>query len=135
MALTEASPRERNVTEIGSKFKVTLAGTVIAGDCIGYSSGWKRAKATTGTAIQTRLVALQGGVSADVIEVANQAVISGFTGAAAGALVYNEEGSGVGGGYTETVPSTSGDVATPIGRTLSATEILVTPDTRNDVVI
>lgn len=130
MALTEATPRSRNVIAIGPKFKVTLAGTVIAGDAIGYSSGWKRALATTGTAIQTKLVALEGGVSGDVIEVTNAAVISGFTSGTVGGLVYNEEGAGVGGGYTETAPATSGDVNTILGYILAAGTILVAPSTR-----
>ena len=132
MALTEASPRERNIIAIGSKFKLTLSGTVIAGDLIGYNSGWVRALATVATAIQTRFVALEGGESGDVIEVANQAVVSGFTGGTVGNPAYNEEGAGVGGGYTETAPSTTGDVDTVIGRIISATEVLVTPDTRDD---
>ncbi len=134
MALTEASPRQRNVTEAGPKFPITLSGTVIKGDCIGYSSGWKRALATAGTAIYTRLIALEPGVSGDVIEATHEAVISGFTGGTPGGAVYNEEGAGVGGGYTETAPSTTNDVKTPIGRILSASEILVTPDSHIDAV-
>lgn len=134
MALTEATPRQRNVIAIGPKFKVTLAGTCIPGDCIGYASGWKRALATTGTAIVTRLIALEGGVSTDVIEVTPIAVISGFTGGTPGGALYNEEGAGVGGGYTETAPTTTGDVNVIIGRILSATEVLAAPDTKADSV-
>jgi len=130
MALTEASPRDRIVRAIGPKFKVTLAGTVLAGDAIGYATGWKRALATVGTAIQTELIALESGVSGDVIEVSETAVIGGFTGGTPGGLVYNEEGAGVGGGYTETAPATTGDVNTIIGRILSATDILVSPSVR-----
>src|SRR3972149_859443 len=110
MALTEASPR--------------------AGDCIGYATGWKRALATVATAIQTKLIALESGVSGDVIEVCETALISGFTGGTPGGLVYNEEGAGVGGGHTEPAPSTTGDVNTILGYILSATEILVSPSTR-----
>jgi hypothetical protein len=123
MALTEATPRSRNVIAIGTKFKVTLAGTVIAGDLIGYASGWKRALATTGTAIVSRFVALQGGVSGDVIEVACEAVVSGFSGGSPGGAVYNEEGAGVGGGYTESAPATGGDVNVILGYILSASEV------------
>lgn len=130
MALTEASPRQRNVIAITAKFKLTLSGTVIAGDCIGYSSGWKRALATVATAIQTKLIALEGGNSGDVIEVAREAIISGFTGGTPGGLVYNEEGAGDGGGYTETAPITVGDVNTILGHILSATEILAAPSVR-----
>jgi len=132
MALTEASPRRRNVNELGQQTKLTLAGTVIAGDLIGYNSGWVRALATAGTAIQARFVALQGGVSGDVIEVAPAAVVGGFTGGTVGGAVYLEEGAGVGGGYTETAPSTTNDVNSIIGYILSATEIYVNPTMRAD---
>ncbi|HLB26891.1 MAG TPA: hypothetical protein VJN32_04525 [Dehalococcoidia bacterium] len=130
MALTEATPRKRVVTAIGSKFKITLSGTVIAGDLIGYSSGWKRALATVGTAIQAKLIALEGGVSGDVIEVCREAVIDGFTSGTAGGLLYLEEGAGVGGGYTETAPATTGDVNTIIGYILSATAVFAAPSVR-----
>ena len=124
-ALTEASPRSRNVTEIGPKFKLLLSGTVIAGDVIGYSSGWKRALATVSTAIQGKFVALEGGDSSDTIEVTRVAIISGFSGATIGGSLYLEEGGGVGGGYTQTRPSTTGDVDTVIGYLLTASEVLV----------
>jgi hypothetical protein len=130
VALTEASPRNRIVTAIGAKFKITLSGTVIAGDCIGYASGWKRALATVGTAIQTKLIALEGGVSGDVIEVCREAVIDGFTSGTVGGLLYNEEGAGVGGGYTETAPATTGDVNTIIGYILTATSVFAAPSVR-----
>ena len=130
MALTEASPRNRTIKEAGPKFSVTLAGTVAAGDALGYSSGWKRALATVGTAIHAKLIALESGVSGDVIEVCREAFIDGFTGGTPGGLVYLEEGAGVGGGYTETAPATTGDVNTIIGYVVSATEIYVAPSVR-----
>ena len=135
-ALTEASPRSRNVTAIGPKFKLLLSGTVLAGDLIGNSSNtWVRAKATTGTAIQARFIALEPGDSGDIIEVCENAVVSGFTAATIAVPIYLEEGSGVGGGYTETVPSTSGDVKTPIGFSLTATELYVNPSANIDAVV
>jgi len=130
MALTEASPRNRTVTAAGPKFKITLAGTCIAGDLLGYSSGWKRALATVGTAIQAKLIALEGGISGDVIEVCREAIISGFTSGTEGGLLYLEEGAGVGGGYTETAPSTTGDVNTIIGYILSAATVFAAPSVR-----
>src|SRR3990170_4354594 len=130
MALTEGSPRKRTVNAVGPKFKIPLSGTVIAGDAIGYSSGWKRALATVGTAIQAKLIALEGGVSGDVIEVCREAVISGFSAGTVGGLLYLEEGAGVGGGYTETAPSTTGDVNTIIGYILAADTILAAPSVR-----
>jgi len=130
MALTEATPRNRKVTAIGPKFKITLSGTCIAGDLLGYSTGWKRALATVGTAIQAKLIAVEGGVSGDEIEACKEAVVAGFTGGTVGGLLYLEEGTGVGGGYTETAPATIGDVNTIIGYILSATEILASPSVR-----
>ena len=130
MALTENATRNRNVIAAGPKFKVALSGTVQAGDCIGYASGWKRALATVATAIQTKLIALQDGVSDDTIKATTEAVVDGFTGGTVGGLVYNEEGAGVGGGYTETAPATTGDVNTILGYILSATEIYVAPSVR-----
>lgn len=123
MALTEATPRNRTVLAAGPKAKVTLSGTVMAGDLIGYSGGWVRAKATVGTAIQAVFVALEAGVSGGEIEVAREAVISGFTGGTPGAPLYLEEGAGAGGGYTETEPTTLGDVNTVIGGVMSATQV------------
>ena len=133
MALTEASPINRRVQAVGPKFKITLkAGeSCVAGDALGYNAGWMRALATVGTAIQTRLIALEAGSGGDVIEVCNAAILGGFTGATAGNPLYQAEGA-LSGEYTETAPTTTGDVNTVIGRILSATEILVTPDTRDD---
>ncbi|OGO08262.1 MAG: hypothetical protein A2Y61_05640 [Chloroflexi bacterium RBG_13_60_13] len=135
MALTEGSPRNRTIQEASPKFPVTLAGTVIQGDILGYATGWKRALATVGTAIQGKLIALSGGVTGDVIEVCREAVISGFTLGTPGGLVYVEEGAGVGGGYTETAPTTQGDVNTIIGYVLAADAIYVAPSTRAGSVV
>ncbi len=129
MPLTEASPIHRTIKAIGPKFKITLAGTVLAGDALGYASGWKQALATAGTAIQTELIALEGGDSGDEIEVAATAVLGGFTGGTVGGAVYQAEGS-LNGQYTETAPATATDVNTIIGAILSATDILVWPGNR-----
>jgi hypothetical protein len=131
MALTEASPVSRVTQEAGPKFRITLkAGeSCVAGDALGYSSGWMRALATTGAAIQTELIALEAGSGGDVIEVCATAVIGGFTGGTPGGAVYQAEGS-ASGQYTETAPSTGGDVNTIIGVILSASEILVWPGNR-----
>ncbi len=103
---------------------ITLGEACEVGDILGYSSGWKRALATTGTAIQGRLVALRSGASGDVIPVATEAVISGVSGATTGSPVYVAEGTSYG-ETTQTAPTTTGDVNVPIGLALSDTVILV----------
>ena len=110
---------------------VTLAEACKRGDVLGYSSGWKRALATTGTAIQGRLVALQDGAVGDVIPVSPNPVVSGYTGATAGNYVYVAEGSD-NGQITETAPDTTGDCDTIIGIALSATKVLFYLNARGD---
>lgn len=110
---------------------VTLAEACVRGDVLGYSSGWKRALATTGTAIQGRLVALQDGAIGDVIPVSPNPVVSGYTGATAGNYVYVAEGSD-NGQITETAPSDTGDCDTIIGIALSATKVLFFLNARVD---
>jgi hypothetical protein len=110
---------------------VTLAEACVRGDVLGYSSGWKRALATTGTAIQGRLVALQDGAVGDVIPVSPCPVVSGYSGATPGGYVYVAEGSD-NGKVTQTAPNTSGDCNTIIGIALSATTILFFLNARAD---
>ena len=73
-----AETRTARVVEQGScGVKITLAGTVYAGDALGYSSGWKlSASATT---IQPLLIAGQDGVSGDVITAYPVAVVKVIT--------------------------------------------------------
>ena len=111
---------------------VTLADTVTRGDVLGYSSGWKRAIATTGGVIQGRVVALADGVSGDIIPVSPNPVVSGYSGGTAGNYVYVAEGSGNDGEITETAPTTSGDANTIIGVVLSATKVLFFLNARAD---
>ena len=110
---------------------VTLAEACIRGDILGYSSGWKRALATVGTAIHGRLVALQDGASGDKIPVSQNPVVSGYTGATAGAYIYVAEGTDYG-QVTETAPTTQGDVDDIIGVALSATQVLFFLNARVD---
>jgi hypothetical protein len=111
---------------------VTLAAAVKRGDVLGYSSGWKKAIATTGGVIQGRLVALADGAIGDVIPVSPCAHVGGYSGATAGGYVYVNEGSNNDGTVTQTAPSTSGDANTIIGIALSATEILFFLNSRAD---
>ena len=111
--------------------KITLAEGVKAGDILGYSSGWKRALATVGTAIQGRLVAGEDGASGDVITAYRRAVVGDYAGGTAGNPVYVAEGTDYG-KITETKPTTSGDCDTIIGYTVSATTAALEPGSRAD---
>ena len=111
--------------------RITLAEACKAGDILGYSSGWKRALATVGTAIQGRLVAGEDGASSDEITAYRRAVVSGYAGGTAGSAVYVAEGTDYG-KVTETKPTTSGDCDTIIGYVVSATVAALEPGSRAD---
>ncbi len=110
---------------------VTLAEACVRSDVLGYSSGWKRALATTGSVIQGRVVALQDGASGDVIPVSPNPMVGGYSGATPGGYVYVAEGSS-NGQITQTAPSTAGDANTIIGLALSATKVLFFLNARAD---
>ena len=111
--------------------RVTLAEACKAGDILGYSSGWKRALATVGTAIQGRLVAGEDGDNGDVITAYRRAVVSGYSGGTAGNAVYVAEGTDYG-EITGTKPTTSGDCDTLIGYMVSTTVAALEPGSRAD---
>ncbi len=111
--------------------KVTLAGDCKCGDVLGYSSGWKRALATTGSVIQGRLVALADGKNGEEVPVSPNPMVSGYSGATPGSYVYVDEGSN-NGKITQTAPSTSSDANTIIGVALSATEVMLFLNSRPD---
>ncbi len=114
--------------------KITLAEACKSGDVLGYSSGWKRALATVGTAIQGRLVAGEDGANGDVSTGYRRAVVSGCSGGTAGSPAYLAEGTDYG-KITETKPTTSGDCDTVIGYLASATMAALEPGSRNDSVV
>ncbi len=127
-----SDPGKGRIIEQGEGLvRVTLAEACKAGDILGYSSGWKRALATTGTAIQGRLVAGEAGASGDVITAYRRAVISGYSGGTAGNAVYVAEGTD-NGQVTETQPTTTGDCDTLIGYMASATMAALEPGSRTD---
>ncbi len=111
--------------------KITLAEDCKSGDVLGYSSGWKRALATTGSVIQGRLVALRDGANGEEVPVSTNPVVGGYSGATPGNYVYVDEGSN-NGQITETAPSTTGDANTISGVSLSATEVLFFLNSRPD---
>ena len=111
--------------------KVTLAEDCKCGDALGYSSGWKRALATTGSVIQGRVVALTDGKSGEEVSVSANPVIGGYSGATAGGYAYVAEGTD-NGEVTQTAPSTSGDANTIVGIALSATDVMFFLNSRAD---
>jgi hypothetical protein len=115
--------------------EITLAGTVSKGDALGYATGWKRALATVGTAIQTKCVAAMDGKTGDkIVAYFGKCIIGGrFTGGTPGAEIFQAEGTD-NGKYTETVPSTQGDVTKKIGNVIWATVIVVDPGADLDAV-
>ena len=112
---------------------VTLAEACKRGDILGYSSGWKRALATVGTAIQGRLVALKDGAIGDSIPVSPRPIVSGYSGATPGGYVYVAEGTD-NGKVTQTAPSTTGDCNVIIGIALAADTIMFFINSRADSV-
>jgi hypothetical protein len=119
------------ILDANMKTTVALAEGCIKGDLLGYSSGWKRALATTGTAIQAKCVALMDGKNGDVIAVSFGKVLLGgrLSGMTITNPLYAAEGSD-NGAYTETAPSTGGDCNTIIGYSISATEAIIDPLSR-----
>jgi hypothetical protein len=98
--------------------QITLAGTVQAGDPVGYSSGWKAADGNG--AVYASLVAGEDGDSGDVITAFMAAVVTGFTGGTAGNPLYISDTAG---DYSES----AGTVAQVVGRMASATDAFVQP--------
>ena len=127
-----SDPGKGRIIEQGEGLvKITLAEACKAGDILGYSSGWKRALATVGTAIQGRLVAGEDGANGDEITAYRRAVVGGYSGGTAGNAVYVAEGTDYG-QITETAPSTTGDVNTIIGYVASAAVAALEPGSRAD---
>ncbi len=127
-----SDPGKGRIIEQGEGLvRITLVEDVVAGDILGYSSGWKKALATVGTAIQGRLVAGEDGASGDVITAYRRAVASGYSGGIAGNAVYAAEGTDSG-KITETRPTTTGDCDTIAGYMVSATVAALEPGSRTD---
>lgn len=137
MAMTDAGTGGTIIAaDLHPPLMATLVGACEKGDLLAYDSGWKKALATVGTALQAKAVAGADGKIGDVIPIHVGKVIVGgdrFSGCVAGAAVYSAEGTS-NGHYTETAPSTTGDCNKIIGVSLSATEILVDCNMRPDTV-
>ena len=100
--------------EAGGLTPITLAGTVEAGDLVGYSTGWKVAKQAA-TAIPAAGAVDKAGVSGEIAQLHTRGIIRGASGLTPGAPVYlAEDGE---------VSSTPGaNLAQMVGIALSATE-------------
>lgn len=100
--------------------KVTLNGTVSAGDLIGYDgTGYVQADANATASIRAQYVALEAGVDNDVIRATDKARLS-TTGLTAGAFVF---ASATAGGLTATDPGSATAFPQVLGLAKSTTEI------------
>lgn len=116
--------------------EILLKGTVVAGDILGQSDGWKRALATVGSGlIQGRCIAAElGGTGDKIIAYFGRVIMTGrFTGGTKDAPLYVAEGSDDG-KFTETVPSDTGDATKKVGIVLDAVTILAHPNRDADSV-
>jgi len=114
------------ILEASYAVEVTLAGACVKGDLLGYSSGWKRALATVGTAIQAKCVAAMDGQIGDkIVAYFGKVRLGGrLSGMTIGNPLYAAEGTS-NGQYTETAPTTSGDCNKIIGYSCAATEAII----------
>lgn len=116
--------------------EILLKGTVVAGDILGYSDGWKRALATTAGVIQGRCIAAEpGGTGDKIIAYFGRVIMTGrFTGGTKDAALYVAESTDAG-KFTETVPTDSGDATKKVGAVLDAVTIIAFPTRDDDSVV
>lgn len=119
MAFADVTPRV--VSAVATPVKVTLAGTVVAGDLIGFTTGWVQAVASATAPIAARLVAIEDGVSGDIIDATPFAAITSYTGGTAGSQLFL---SSTAGGVKESV---TGSVYQKVGMMVSATVGMLYP--------
>jgi hypothetical protein len=134
MALTDAQSGG-TILDSTIPVQITLAESVVKGDILGYSSGWKRALATVTAVIQGKCVAAMDGKSGDkIVAYFGKTRVGGrISGATVGAEIYVAEGAAYG-QYTETAPTTAGDSTKIVGVIVAATEIVVDPNANADSV-
>ena len=116
MALTCSKPFV--VSAVGPVSSLALSGTVYAGAPIGFTTGWVQAIASLTAPIPAEFIALEDGVSGDVISVTQEAIIiGGVTSATLGGEVYL---SSTAGEYSET---TTLQMRQVLGRVVTATQL------------
>lgn len=115
--------------------KVSLAEDCLVGDLLGLngSNEWVRALATTGSVVQGKKVALEGGSVGSSINTSRNPVAVGYTGGTPGSFVYAAEGAN-NGKITETKPTDSGDADTVVGVVLTASVVVFFPGARPETV-
>ncbi len=125
-----------------SEGQVQVVGTVTKGDCLGYSSGWKRALATAATQIAYRCIAAEDGVDGQTIRVYfGNCLIGGarFSGGTANGALYVAEGTS-NGMFTQTAPSTYtsvgvADITIRVGTMITPTLALIVPTTYDTIAL
>jgi len=115
------------IVENGSQpVQVTLAAACKPGQLLGYSSGWKLANATVGTAIPAELIAGQAGAIGDKITCFRRAVLwdrdAPFT---EGSLYYLDETTAGGVIIVGSLPATTGDINQMLGIAVSTERLIV----------
>ena len=124
MAFTDNTTGGRVVRQGILPIKLTITDSCLAGDLIGYDSvsseAWERADANA--KVYASFIAGEDGASGDVITCYRQAYVSGFTGSAAGKLVYLADTVG------QYVGDPDGNYQQCVGICVSDTEALIRPD-------
>jgi hypothetical protein len=125
MALTDAGSGAK-ILGGTIPIEITLAADVTCGDLLGYSTGWVKALATTGTAIQAVAVAGADGLNGKRITAffGDVHIKGRFSGNTIGGAVYGAEGTS-NGHYTQTKPTTGGDCNTKLGIAVADDEVIL----------
>lgn len=105
--------------------KVSLSEDCKVGDVLGLDANnlWVRALATSGSVVQGKKVALEGGKIGETIDVSQNPVVVGYSAATPESFVYVAEGTDHG-KITETKPTDSGDADTVVGVALTASVVV-----------
>ncbi len=114
---------------------IKMEGAVTKGDAVGFSSGWKRALASTGSVVQMRCVSAEDGLDGQTITAYFGGVIveERFSGATVGGAIYVAEGTATG-QYTQTAPDTTGDANKIVGYAIETDRLALNACLNNDSV-
>jgi len=109
--------------------EILLKDTVVKGDILGYSDGWKQALATVGSVVQGRCIASDAGDTGDkIMAYFGRVLMTGrFTGGTDDASLYVAEGTDAG-KFTETAPTDTGDANKKVGIVVDAVTVLAFPN-------